>query len=51
VNIQACGTKVITIGNLRSCTEPLTQINFQRYVYDSFGESLRAFWPENKENN
>ena len=42
MNIQACGTEVITIGNLRSCTEPLTQINFQRYVYDSFGESLRG---------
>ena len=39
MNIQACGTKIITIGNLRSCTEPLTQINFQRCVY---GESLRG---------
>jgi hypothetical protein len=47
VNIQACGTKIITIGNLRSCTEPLTQINFQRYVYDSFGESLRGLLASN----
>jgi hypothetical protein len=43
VNIQACGAKRITIGNLRSSPGPLTQINFQRYVYDSFGESLRGF--------
>jgi hypothetical protein len=43
VNIQACGANDITIGNLRSRPGPLTPINFQRYVYDSFGESLRGF--------
>jgi len=47
VNIQMRETKDITIDNLRSSLGPPTQINFQRYVYDSFDESLRGSWPEN----
>ena len=43
MNIQACGAKDITIGNLRFEPRAATPINFQRYVYDSFGESLRSF--------
>jgi hypothetical protein len=39
VSIQACGADNITISSAR----PLTPINFQRYAYDSFGDSLRGF--------